>query len=248
MYGEYRGRMKYALLINAPEAIAGQALSSNPYRDLLARMRAEGSLRGVRRFGPAATTVRMRDAGPEVTERGASADGDTLAAFVIVECEAAEGATALAEEVAVVTGAAVEVRPVAAQGEGGPERAGVAEHSSTPGVEEYAFVINVAEEKRPWPGSPAFDELMENCGKVLAKLEAASRFRGTERLAPASRAKTVRTADGRRSITDGPFSEARELIGGFILGECESRAEAVALAGLIPGSMSGCVEVREVLG
>jgi hypothetical protein len=239
--------MKYALLINAPEATAGQALSSNPYRGLLARMRAEGSFRGARRFAPAATMVRTRDAGPEVSERGAAPGGETLAAFVIVECEAEEGATALAEEVAIATGAAVEVRPVAAQGEGGPEKAGVAERAPAPGLSEYAFVINVAEEKRPWPGNPAFDELMENCGKVLAKLEAAARFRGTERLAPASKAKTVRVADGRRSVTDGPFSEARELIGGFILGECKGRDEAVALAGLIPGSMSGSVEVREVV-
>jgi hypothetical protein len=101
---------------------------------------------------------------------------------------------------------------------------------------------------RPWPGNPAFDELMSNCGKVLAQLESTGRFRGTERLAPASTAKTVRVAGGRASVTDGPFTEARELIGGFILGECESEEQAIALAEQIPGAASGSVEVREVLG
>ncbi|MEX0781376.1 MAG: YciI family protein [Dehalococcoidia bacterium] len=89
---------------------------------------------------------------------------------------------------------------------------------------------------------------MTNCGKVIESLQGRSAFRGTERLADSATAKTVRATGGRATVTDGPFAEARELIGGFILGQCPSREDAVALAALIPGAASGCVEVREVLG
>jgi hypothetical protein len=98
-------------------------------------------------------------------------------------------------------------------------------------------------------GEPAFDDLMDRCGRVLERLDEQSRFRGTERLAPAAEAKHLRiAAGGRATVVDGPFTEARELIGGFILGECESVDEAIELAGIIPGAAVGSVEVREAWG
>jgi hypothetical protein len=116
--------------------------------------------------------------------------------------------------------------------------------SSTP---EFVFLMNVADDRRPWPGEPAFDDLMERCGRVLDTLDAAGAFRGTERLVPSTSAKTARPSGGRARVLDGPFTEARELIGGFILGECPSIADAVAVAALLPGAATGSVEVREVL-
>lgn len=244
--------MKYALLVHAVEPLAGGGggLDSAAYGALVGRLRADGSLRGARRFAPAAaaTTVRNRGGKPFATAGPASREGEPLAGFVVVECRDEDAAAGLAGEVAVATRAVVEVRPVARPGEGGPDKAGVAELRAGAALKEYAFVINVADERRPWPGNPAFEELMENCGKVLSQLEAAGRFCGTERLVPSSTAKNVRVAGGRRTVTDGPFTEARELIGGFILGECESDDEAVALAGQIPGAASGSVEVRQVVG
>jgi hypothetical protein len=244
--------VKYALLIHMAGAGQGgdRGFASDAYRKVLARLRAGGSFRGARRFAsPAATTtVRTREGTPHVKPGPPIQTAEPLMGFVVVECAGEPEATQLASEVAVATGGVVVVRAVAPPGSGGSERSGVGESSAASARnKEYAFVINVAESERPWPGSPAFDDLMERCGKVLDRLEGLSRFRGTERLAPAAKAKAIRTTGGRPSITDGPFTEARELIGGFILGECESVEEAVELAGAIPAAAAGSVEVREVV-
>jgi hypothetical protein len=55
----------------------------------------------------------------------------------------------------------------------------------------------------------------------------------------------VRVRGGKRTLLDGPFAEAKEMVGGFFLLDCASRAEAVALAGECPAAQWATVEVRE---
>jgi hypothetical protein len=55
----------------------------------------------------------------------------------------------------------------------------------------------------------------------------------------------VRMRDGRRTLTDGPFSESKEMVGGFFLVDCASRAEAIAIAAECPAAKWAIVEVRE---
>ena len=74
-------------------------------------------------------------------------------------------------------------------------------------------------------------------------------IKGAGRLREAATATTVRQPKGRQVITDGPFAETKEVLGGFHLIECRDRAEAVAIAGTFPGlSVEGTiVEVRQVM-
>lgn len=69
------------------------------------------------------------------------------------------------------------------------------------------------------------------------------------RLRESSTATTVRQAEGRPVITDGPFAETKEVLGGFHLLECQDRNEAIAIARTFPGlRLDGAVvEVRRVL-
>lgn len=55
----------------------------------------------------------------------------------------------------------------------------------------------------------------------------------------------VQVRGGKRTLLDGPFAEAKEMVGGFFLLVCASRAEAVALAGECPAAQWATVEVRE---
>jgi hypothetical protein len=71
-------------------------------------------------------------------------------------------------------------------------------------------------------------------------------FIGANRLKPAATATTVRVRNGRVSITDGPFAETKEQIGGYYLIEAGDLNEAVHVASKIPGAKIGCVEVRPV--
>jgi len=63
-------------------------------------------------------------------------------------------------------------------------------------------------------------------------------------LAPTRTATTVRVRNGEAIVTDGPFAETKEQLGGFYLFDCASLDEAVELAAQIPGAARGAIEVR----
>jgi hypothetical protein len=66
-------------------------------------------------------------------------------------------------------------------------------------------------------------------------------------LHPTSMATSVRVRDGKRLVTDGPFAETREQLGGYFLIEAKNLDEAIAVAAKIPMARRGTVEVRPVM-
>jgi hypothetical protein len=71
-------------------------------------------------------------------------------------------------------------------------------------------------------------------------------FKAGDRLKPSSTATTVRIRDGKTMITDGPFAESREQLGGYYLVEAKDLDEANAIAARIPGARTGAIEVRPI--
>ena len=69
-----------------------------------------------------------------------------------------------------------------------------------------------------------------------------------DQLAPPRRARTVRVRGGKTLVTDGPFAETKEVIGGFDLLDCGSLEEAVEIASQHPIAQMGTIEVRPLLG
>ncbi|HEY0697479.1 MAG TPA: YciI family protein [Micromonospora sp.] len=80
----------------------------------------------------------------------------------------------------------------------------------------------------------------------LAEVRRRGAFAGGQRLRPARESRTVRSRAGRTLISDGPFIETREQVGGFALLDCASLDEAVELAALHPFAEFGAIEVRPV--
>jgi len=76
--------------------------------------------------------------------------------------------------------------------------------------------------------------------------EFAGQIRGGNALQPTATAKTVRVRNGRPSVTDGPFTETKEQLGGYYLIEAKDEDEAAAVASRIPGALQGGVEVRPI--
>jgi hypothetical protein len=74
--------------------------------------------------------------------------------------------------------------------------------------------------------------------------EAGGKVAGGAELAPTSAATTVRVRGDETLVSDGPFVETKEALGGYYLLECDGIEEAVALAAKIPGAADGAVEVR----
>jgi len=67
-----------------------------------------------------------------------------------------------------------------------------------------------------------------------------------EALQPTETATSVRVRDGSTLVTDGPFAETKEALGGFYLLECKDLDEAIELAAKIPGARQGTIEVRPI--
>jgi hypothetical protein len=96
------------------------------------------------------------------------------------------------------------------------------------------------------PAAEPFDPALHNVEEwVSTNDKKGSRILGN-RLEHVSTAKTVRVRKGQRLITDGPFAETREWIGGFDLLECANMDEAVDIASKHPMARLGTIEVRPV--
>ena len=79
------------------------------------------------------------------------------------------------------------------------------------------------------------------------ELHAKGQFLGALPLQSVALATSVRIRNGRRLVTDGPFAETHEQLGGFFLIEAADLDEAIAVAARIPGARKGTVEVRPVV-
>ena len=77
--------------------------------------------------------------------------------------------------------------------------------------------------------------------------EAADVIVGGNALHPVSTATTVRVRDGEPLLTDGPFAETREQLGGYYVVDVADIDEAIRWAAKIPGASTGCVEVRPIV-
>ena len=79
------------------------------------------------------------------------------------------------------------------------------------------------------------------------ELNSRGQYLGANPLQPVATATSVRVRDGKRLVTDGPFAETREQLGGYFLVEAKDLNEAIAIAARIPGARKGTVEVRPVM-
>jgi hypothetical protein len=90
-------------------------------------------------------------------------------------------------------------------------------------------------------------ETMEAYGAFGKEVEDKGIYLAGEGLQPTATATTVQVRDGETIITDGPFAETREQLGGFYLLDCKDLDEAIGWAAKIPGAQAGTVEVRPVM-
>jgi len=90
------------------------------------------------------------------------------------------------------------------------------------------------------------EQIMQQHVAVQRELEAQGKFVSTQRLRPSAEAKTVRLLpDGKVVVTDGPYMETQEAIGGYYIIECAAMDEAIEWARRLR-FIPGCVEVRAV--
>jgi len=83
--------------------------------------------------------------------------------------------------------------------------------------------------------------------QLAHQIQASGQYLGANPLHPTSMATSVRVRNGKRLVTDGPFAETREQLGGYFLIEANNLDEAIGIAARIPMARKGTVEVRPVI-
>ncbi|MFJ5990463.1 YciI family protein [Lentzea sp. NPDC092896] len=110
----------------------------------------------------------------------------------------------------------------------------------------YMFLIYNCED-RPHPGDPRFEEILTRVNAFADECRRRNVYVSGDPLKPVATATTVRVRDGKALLTDGPFAETHEHLGGYYLLNCRDLDEALELAEMIPQAHFGAtIEVRPV--
>ena len=83
--------------------------------------------------------------------------------------------------------------------------------------------------------------------QLAEQIHASGQYLAANPLHPTAMATTVRIRDGNRFVTDGPFAETREQLGGYFLIDAKHLDEAISIAARIPMARKGTIEIRPVI-
>jgi hypothetical protein len=109
----------------------------------------------------------------------------------------------------------------------------------------YALLIYGEEPSSP-PAEQEAGEEMNLYAAYTKELHDRGVYEAGEALEQTRTATTVRVRDGKTLVTDGPFAETKEALGGFYLLNCRDLDEAIELAAKLPGARRGSVEIRPI--
>jgi len=112
---------------------------------------------------------------------------------------------------------------------------------------QYLLLIYGNEESFGKLGKAEQDGVLQEYGEFTKSIAQTGHYRGGNELAPISTATTVRVRDKKRLVTDGPFAETKEQLGGYYLVEAKDLDEAIALAARLPNARWGSIEVRPII-
>jgi hypothetical protein len=99
---------------------------------------------------------------------------------------------------------------------------------------------------RPEPGDPGFESALARVNAFADECRRRGALVAGDPLRPESTATTLRVREGRTLITDGPFAETHEHLGGYYILDCRNLDEALELAALCPMAEQGSIELRPI--
>jgi hypothetical protein len=108
------------------------------------------------------------------------------------------------------------------------------------------YMLLIYGDEQAWTESERLECYGEST-QLAHELKSKGQFLGTAPLQSVSTATSVQVRNGKRLVTDGPFAETREQLGGFFMVEAANLDEAIDIAGRIPGARKGTVEIRPIV-
>ncbi len=110
------------------------------------------------------------------------------------------------------------------------------------------FMLLIYHEENAWDALTEAEQqrIYGEYRDLIGELSSRGQFLAGNELQPTTTSSNVRVRNGKQIVTDGPYAETREQVGGFFLIEARDIAEANAIAARIPSAQTGAVEVRLV--
>jgi hypothetical protein len=111
------------------------------------------------------------------------------------------------------------------------------------------YMLLIYTDENSWAGLSEEErgQLYQEYGAFTESLRERGALIAGDQLQPVSTATTVRVRNGEQLVTDGPFAETKEQLGGYYLIEADSLDGAIAAAAMIPGARHGTIEVRPLV-
>lgn len=108
------------------------------------------------------------------------------------------------------------------------------------------YMLLIYSDEKAWTDSEK-EHCFRESTQLTHELHASGQFLGASPLLSITTATSVRVREGKRLVTDGPFAETHEQLGGYFLIEARDLNEAINIAGRIPGARKGTVEIRPIM-
>ena len=176
-----------------------------------------------------AATVRMRDGRPLITDGPFAETREQLGGYFILDLADLDEAIGVASRLPPARKGTAEIRPMVTV-DGLPPSKPVPVGFHGKGPQPYMLVSLDDEEMWEKAGPDAHREAMAKAIAICHRLNESGKYLGCSPLHPAATATCVRVRNGKREITDGPFAETNEVVGGFYVIMADSREEALGVA------------------
>jgi hypothetical protein len=111
------------------------------------------------------------------------------------------------------------------------------------------YLMLIYDVEADWAKMSAAEQaaMYKEYGQFTKQISESGNHRAGHQLKPIATATTVRLRDGKRLVTDGPFAETKEQLGGFYLVEAQDLDEAISIAARIPSARHGSIEIRPIV-
>jgi hypothetical protein len=108
------------------------------------------------------------------------------------------------------------------------------------------YMLLIYADEQSWPEAER-EQCYKDSAQLAHQLKAKGQYLAANPLQPVATATSVQVRNEKRFVTDGPFAETREQLGGYFLVEAKNLDEAIEIAGQIPAAAKGTVEIRPLL-
>lgn len=243
--------MKYMLLIYSPE----NAWTPDEWEKcvetsmgICQEMAAKGQFLAASPLHPSATgsTVRVRNSQRIVTDGPFAETTEQLGGYYLIDVDHLDEAIAIAGRLPPAKKGTVEIRPLFKL-DGLPQEK-LNTESTVPDSQLKQFMFLCYDDEDAWraAGREAHHAAMLEAVALTHRLDASGQYLSASPLHPIATATSVRIRNGQRIVSDGPFAETREVLGGYYLLRARDQAAAVEIAAEHSGARVGSVEVRQV--